>query len=280
MSEQRLSRLQKLPAFKEPLTLNEAAFSINQLGKNMAEHAYLVGEILIWVKSKLKHGELMDWVEENVWFRRTTAQNFMAFTKKCIVAGYLLEEPHYLELPKLPNFGNVETPVLPPKKYNVIYADPPWPFRVSYFRQSAGKNYPVMSIEEICALPIQELTTERAILFLWTTNTFISEALAVCGAWGFEYKTNFAWCKNSGPSIGWFALGRHELLFIATKGENVHPKEKFPSWFEAKVEGKHSRKPEVAYSRIEAMYPGPYIELFAREKREKWDNWGSEVKHD
>lgn len=100
--------LQRLPVFKEPSNLKEAAFSINQLGKNMTEHAYLIGEILIWVKSQLKHGKFMDWVDKNVWFKRSTAQNFLTFAKKCNDAGMMIDTPHYVERPKLPNFGNME----------------------------------------------------------------------------------------------------------------------------------------------------------------------------
>ncbi len=176
----------------------------------------------------------------------------------------------------LPAHKEYEALPLPKGKYRVIYADPPWQYQNIGFDESAEKQYPTMSVEEICALPIQELIIDEAVLFLWVTNAFISEGLQVCKAWGFEYKTNFAWIKNSGPSMGWFTKSRHELLFIATKGEGLHPSEKFLSWFEGKVR-KHSQKPECVYEMIEKMYPGPYIELFARIKRKRWNSWGIEL---
>jgi len=166
--------------------------------------------------------------------------------------------------------------ILPEGKYRVIYADPPWQYSNIGFEESAEQKYPTMPVEDICNISVQELITDKAILFLWVTNAFIKEGLQVCSSWGFNYKTNFAWIKNSGPSIGWFTKSRHELLFIATKGEGMHPKEKHISWFEYKT-SKHSKKPIQIYEMIESMYSGPYIELFARNKREDWKSWGNEL---
>jgi len=170
----------------------------------------------------------------------------------------------------------IQAPMLPQGKYFVLYADPPWQYQNVGFDESAEQQYPTMSVEKICELPIPDLVTDKAVLFLWVTNAFINEGLQVCEAWGFKYKTNFAWIKSSGPSIGWFTKSRHELLFIATKGEGVHPEEKFNSWFESKVKT-HSKKPELIYGIIEKMYSGPYVELFARNTRKGWDSWGNEI---
>ena len=169
-----------------------------------------------------------------------------------------------------------KAPPLPQGKYFVIYADPPWQYQNEGFDESAEQQYPTIPVEEICALPIRGLITDKAVLFLWVTNAFLKEGIQVCEAWGFSYKTNFAWIKNKGPSIGWFSRSRHELLFIATKGDGVHPVEKYLSWFEAEVT-KHSKKPALVYEMIEKMYPGPYVELFARQKRDGWENWGNEI---
>lgn len=170
----------------------------------------------------------------------------------------------------------IQAPMLPQGKYFVLYVDPPWQYQNVGFDESAEQQYPTMSVEEICALPIKELITDKAVLFLWVTNAFINEGLQVCEAWRFKYKTNFAWIKNSGPSIGWFTKSRHELLFIATRGKGIHPGEKFNSWFESKVKT-HSKKPELIYGIIEKMYSGPYVELFARNTRKGWDSWGNEI---
>lgn len=171
---------------------------------------------------------------------------------------------------------NKPTPPLPTGKYNVIYADPPWQYDNMGFDQSAQSHYTTMSVEEICNLSIPDLIDKKAVLFLWVTNAFVKEGLQVIDKWGFEYKTNMVWIKNKGMGIGWFMQGRHELLFIATKGEGMHPKYKPISWFESEVT-KHSKKPEQVYELIEKMYDKPYIELFGRNNRKGWDVWGKEA---
>jgi N6-adenosine-specific RNA methylase IME4 len=165
---------------------------------------------------------------------------------------------------------------LPEGKYRVIYADPAWQFDNAGFEQSAEKQYPTMSTEEICNLKIQEKIGKEAVLFLWATNAMLEDALEVTKAWGFQYKTNLVWIKTKGPSIGWFTKSRHELLLIATKGEGMHPKEKPQSWFKGEVT-KHSKKPEHIYQLIEQMYDGPYLEMFARQTRKGWSSWGNEI---
>lgn len=168
-------------------------------------------------------------------------------------------------------------PELPQGKYFVLYADPPWQYQNTGFEESASQKYQTMPTDEICALPVHETVDSRAVLFLWATNPFLKEGIQVCEAWGFKYKTNFVWVKNAGPSIGWFNMSRHELLLIATKGEGVHPQEKHISWFQEDVR-RHSQKPDSVYAMIESMYPGPYLELFARQRySDTWEAWGNEV---
>lgn len=174
---------------------------------------------------------------------------------------------------------NIEFPA---GKYSVIYADPPWQYNNSGFDESASSHYPteettkIINLEDISGKPVTKLTTNDSVLFLWTTNPFLMEGLEVVRSWGFKYKTNFVWIKNKGPSIGWFNMGRHELVLIGVEKDNRHPAEKYNSWFEAEVT-KHSKKPDIVYEMIETMYAGPYIELFARNTRQGWDSWGNEI---
>lgn len=186
--------------------------------------------------------------------------------------------PHraYLDVVKEEKKQRLSHPPLPEGKFRVIYADPPWQYDNSGFEQSAASHYPTMSTADICNLPIRDLAGEDAVLFLWVTNPFLEDGLKVCRAWGFEYKTNMVWVKNRGPGIGWFTQGRHELLFIATKGNGMHPKRKPLSVIESEVLG-HSRKPPEVYGLIEEMYDGPCIELFARQSRHGWEAWGNEL---
>jgi len=164
---------------------------------------------------------------------------------------------------------------LPTGKYAVIYADPPWQYDNSGLKTSAENQYPTMPIEDICGLPIKELSSDTSVLFIWATNPLLPEALKVVDSWGFTYKTNLVWIKGSGAGIGWFEKSAHEILIIAVRENAPHPEERPVSYFE-EARTVHSRKPEKAYQIIESMYPGNKLELFARNRREGWDIWGNE----
>jgi len=100
------NEITKLPTYQEPANLDDAKTRIIQLGRNMGEHAYIIGKILIWVKSQLEHGEFLKWTEKNVWFVQRTAQRFMGFSAKCDDEQKLLNEPHYLEKEKSDNLSH------------------------------------------------------------------------------------------------------------------------------------------------------------------------------
>ncbi|MHC4361450.1 MAG: MT-A70 family methyltransferase, partial [Planctomycetota bacterium] len=153
--------------------------------------------------------------------------------------------------------------------------DPPWQFDNSGFDQSAAAHYPTMSTDEISKMEIP--AADHSVLFMWATNAMLEDALQVVEVWGFDYKTNIVWVKDRGPGIGWYVTSRHELLLIATKGEGMHPVHKPISVIDGEVK-RHSKKPDKFYGLIEGMYDGPYLELFARNKRDGWESWGNEVK--
>jgi len=167
---------------------------------------------------------------------------------------------------------------LPEGKYNVLLADPPWTYSNTGVEGAVDKEYPTMTIQELCDLSIRKLASENAVLFLWTTNPILEECFPVIKSWGFEYKTNFVWIKkNKKTGIGFYIRGIHELLLICIKGQML-PKYTPLSIIEEDAK-EHSKKPEI-YELIEKMYPNcKYIELFARDnkKRKDWDYWGNEA---
>jgi N6-adenosine-specific RNA methylase IME4 len=179
------------------------------------------------------------------------------------------------------------TPLPIGQRYPVILADPPW----RYEERSLGTPsrqiehfYPTLSLDEICALPIGDLATRDAILFLWTTAPKCAEAMRVIEAWGFSYRTQLVWVKHSSTGapvgVGYFVSTQHELLLIGTRGDFPHPAPADrPSSVLMAQRRAHSQKPEEAYAIIERMYPGihPRIELFARAHRDGWHTWGNEV---
>lgn len=167
---------------------------------------------------------------------------------------------------------------LPEGKYSVILADPPWTYDNTGVEGAVDKEYPTMTIQELCDLPIKELVSENAVLFLWTTNPILEECFPVIRSWGFNYKTNFCWIKkNRKTGIGFYVRGMHELLLICIKGQMLP--EFIPLSIIEENATEHSKKPEI-YDLIEKMYPNQkYIELFARnnKKREGWNYWGNEA---
>lgn len=164
----------------------------------------------------------------------------------------------------------------PTGRYQVIYADPPWQYDNSGFDESAESQYPTMSTDDICAQPIDSLTTDEGVLFLWATNPLLPDALKVMKTWGFDYKTNMAWVKDKARGKAWWLKSKHELLLIGVRKNTPQPATTPPSAFEADRGPIHSRKPAEAYEIIESMYPGSKIELFSRNEREGWTMWGNE----
>lgn len=178
---------------------------------------------------------------------------------------------------------------LPDKQYDIIYADPPWEYRQIGARGTAEQHYDTMTTENICSLPIQSISTDRTVCFLWATFPNIDQALKVMQAWGFIYKTAaFVWVKkNRRSNTNFWGMGAYTranaevcLLGISrkTKAGQCVKSHKVHQIIESPVES-HSEKPGVVRSRIvELLGDIPRIELFAREKADGWDVWGNEAK--
>ena len=173
--------------------------------------------------------------------------------------------------------GTAPQPDMPANLFNVLLADPPWQYDFSETSSRAIENqYPSMPLQQIKALRVA--TDENAVLFLWATAPKLREALEVLEAWGFSYRTNAVWDKEK-IGMGYWFRGQHELLLVGVKGEFSPPdtQARYSSVIrEARTD--HSRKPQCVYEMIETMFPsGKYLELFARNKRERWQSWGLDV---
>ncbi len=171
-----------------------------------------------------------------------------------------------------------ELPPLPEGIYRTICADPPWQYGNTSTRGAAEDHYPTMTVEELCVLPVVDWADEQAHLYLWTTNGFLREAFDVLAAWGFEYKTTLVWVK---PQIGmgnYFRSSTEYILFGARGGLRTLDCNQ-RNWFEAK-RGRHSKKPGYFFDLVEKVSPGPYLEMFARDRRlseRDWSYWGNEA---
>ncbi|MCO5062257.1 MAG: MT-A70 family methyltransferase [Kiritimatiellae bacterium] len=173
------------------------------------------------------------------------------------------------------------------QRYSTILADPPWQFQNRTGKMAPEHKrllrYPTMELKEIMELPVAKMAAARSHLYLWVPNALLQDGLRVMEAWGFTYKTNIVWYKirkDGGPDgrgVGFYFRNVTELLLFGLRGSmrtlqpgrtqvNIVPTRK----------REHSRKPDEIYNLIEECSPGPYLELFARFRREGWDQWGNE----
>ena len=178
------------------------------------------------------------------------------------------------------------------KKYNIIYADPPWQYKVWSKKgngRSAESHYKTLGIKEIVNMKdfIKDISADDCVLFIWITYPCLKEAIQVIEEWGFTYKTcGFAWVKRNKKANSWFwgmgywTRANSELCLIATKGKIKRISRKVHQIIDTPIE-EHSKKPAVVRDRIvELIGDLPKIELFAREKADGWDVWGNEVNSD
>ena len=172
--------------------------------------------------------------------------------------------------------------------YGTVLADPPW-----RFNNRTGKiapehkrlsRYSTLSLEEIQALPVNEVAKDSSHLYLWIPNALLDMGLETMKSWGFTYKTNLIWYKirkDGGPDgrgVGFYFRNVTEMILFGVKGKlrTLDPgRSQVNIIRERKRE--HSRKPDGMYPIIESCSPGPYLELFARGPREGWSIWGNEA---
>lgn len=164
------------------------------------------------------------------------------------------------------------------QKYSVIYADPPWQYErpVSDSRKIENQ-YPVMSLDEIKALPVGKLATDAAIFYLWATSPKLEESMQVMNAWGFSYRSCAVWDKEI-MGMGYWFRQQTELLLVGIRGAmpSPEPASRVSSLITSR-RGKHSQKPDCVYRMIETMYPDlSRIELFSRQQRSGWAAFGNQ----
>jgi N6-adenosine-specific RNA methylase IME4 len=173
-------------------------------------------------------------------------------------------------------------------QFDTILIDPPW-----RFHNRAGKmapeykrfnRYNTMSFEEISNLPILHVAAGQSHLYLWVPNALLEEGMRLLKHWGFTYKTYLVWCKTrkdglpNGGGVGFYFRNATEMVLFGIRGKQrtLKPgRRQMNILFSRKK--KHSQKPEELYRLIEECSPGPYLELFARQKRPGWTQWGNEI---
>lgn len=174
------------------------------------------------------------------------------------------------------------------KRFKTILADPPWQFNNRHARVSPESKklfrYNTLSLSEIMAIPVNEVADDQSHLYLWVPNALLDEGLKVMKSWGFSYKTNLVWCKirkDGGPDgsgVGFYFRNTTEIILFGTKGKlrTLAAGRTQVNIIKSQKRG-HSRKPEEQYELIESCSDGPYLEMFARYKRNNWCSWGNEI---
>lgn len=184
------------------------------------------------------------------------------------------------------------TPAPPPLpdvtggRYGTIIADPPWDYlptsRQEKLRGYTDLHYEPLSTDELCKLPVGDLAADESVLLLWTTFPFIGDAQRIIDAWGFTYVTGLAWVKADpetgavGYGVGYWFRGAVELVLVGKRRKS------YRSQYVGLIHPglNHSRKPETLHELAETTYPGPRLELFARQQREGWTTLGNECPGD
>jgi N6-adenosine-specific RNA methylase IME4 len=167
----------------------------------------------------------------------------------------------------------------------VIAIDAPWPFKTpDRSKHAVFEHYETMPLDAIKALPVAKLAAKDCALFLWVTWPFMPVWHEVIEGWGFNYSSlAFDWIKQkpNGECLrrsgnGYGTIANPEPCLLARRGHPLRLNADVHSVIEAPA-GAHSEKPDEAYARMQRLFPGPYLELFARKPREGWLCWGNEV---
>ena len=188
-------------------------------------------------------------------------------------------------------------PSLPNKKYEIIYADPPWDYggklqfdksskskekinlKKNIFISSASFKYPTLKVEELKKLKVIDISDENCLLFMWTTSPHLKISIELGEYWGFKYRTvGFVWDKMV-HNPGQYTLSNSEICLIFKKGKIPVPRGARNIQQLIRVKrGKHSQKPDEVRDKIKLMFPTQKkIELFSRSNSKDWDHWGYDL---
>ena len=170
------------------------------------------------------------------------------------------------------------------KKYQIIYADPPWSWKTysdKGRKKTPDRHYKLMDAGNLMSMPVMNIADRNGCaLFMWVQDANLEQGLELGSAWGFKYKTiAFVWDKQN-FGMGYWTRRGAEICLLFTIGNPKRVNAGVRQFVSSKAR-EHSRKPdEVRNGIVKLMGDIPRIELFARQKTEGWDVWGNEVESD
>ena len=174
------------------------------------------------------------------------------------------------------------------KKYEIIYADPPWQYTSKENLQPKaiinGKintHYPSLSTAQLKSINIPDICDDNCLLFLWVVSPMLDDGIDVLKSWGFKYSTvGFVWYKHH-PNAGYYTLSSCEICLIGKRGNIPKPRGQLNArQFLPGLKTEHSAKPDEIRYRIMRMFPTQKrLELFARKRHWGWDAFGNELEY-
>ncbi len=177
----------------------------------------------------------------------------------------------------------------------LIYADPAWTFETwseEGKEHSPEQHYDCMTLDQIQALPVAEIAAEDSCCLMWVVDPLLKQGIETLERWGFNYVTVGFYYVKLGRALkphlgmGYWTRANPEICIFGTRGR---PQRKGKGVARLILDldhegrtllqprGQHSAKPLEAYSRIERLVDGPYLEMFARYAQPGWHQWGNEV---
>ncbi len=175
-------------------------------------------------------------------------------------------------------------------QFATVLADPPWRFSNRTGKMAPEhrrlSRYGTMRLDDIMELPVAQMVLPESHLYLWVPNALILEGLEVMQRWGFKYKTNLVWYKTrkdggpDGRGVGFYFRNVTELILFGVRGRarTLAPGRRQTNIVVTRKR-EHSRKPDELYDLIESCSRGPFLELFARHRRDGWTQWGEQVRN-
>ncbi len=187
-------------------------------------------------------------------------------------------------------------------RYALILTDPPWETLLwsgakrTPTQKTGDDHYPVMSAQDMAALPIAEIAADDAVLAMWVIGSHLDQALDLGRAWGFEFKTDlFYWAKQRrlhpdqivlfsqdvAPApigMGKYTRKQVEPCLLFKRGKGLRVCDHSVRQLIVAPKREHSRKPDEQYPALESLFGDvPRVELFARTTRTGWDSWGNQT---
>lgn len=174
---------------------------------------------------------------------------------------------------------------IPMFSQRVIHIDPAWKYEMRTskgYEKSPQAHYDCMTLDEMKALPVGHLAMPDSVMVMWGIFPMMPQALDLLAHYGFRFVTGGAWAKQSTTGrkwafgTGYVLRGASEFFVIGKMGHPVERSKSIRNLIVAPVRD-HSRKPDQIYSNIEALWDGPYIDIFGRQQRPGWTVWGNEA---